>query len=324
MFTKTFFKLFPPPKFLDIPYAGIDITDDAIRCIEYSSWRHGNHIHRFGSRALSPGIVDSGNIKDEKALTEAIASLAKEMKISIVKASLPEERMYLFKTDVPTTDEHQIRQNIEFKLEENVPLSPTDAVFFFDIIPAGQARSGKLSVSVSVAPRDLVNTYLKVFQAAGLSVVSFEIQAKALARAAVLHDSSDTQMIIHIMNKKTGLYVVCGGVVCFTSTISWGGGLIKNKQLQDATDDIFSLRREIERVYSYWADHGEGRPITTIILSGQDSIEISKIPHISPSQNLQIEIAQVWRNAFSSDHYIPPIPFEDSLDYAVAAGLALP
>ena len=323
MFTKTFFKLFPPPKFLDIPYAGIDISDDAIRCIEYSSWKHGYHIHRYGFRALAPGVIDSGNIKDEKALVDAVSSLAKEMKISTVKGSLPEERMYLFKTDVPTTNEHQIRQSIEFKLEENVPLSPGDAIFFFDIIPAVTPNS-KLFVSVSVAPRDLVNSYLKAFQGAGLTVVSFEIQAKALARSVVVHDSPDTQMIIHIMNKKTGLYIVCGGVVCFTSTISWGGELVRGKPLADITDHIFSLRREIEKVSTYWSEHGEGRPINAIILSGHDALEISKIPHISPDQSVPIEVAQVWRNAFSSDSYIPPVSFEESLDYAVAAGLALP
>ena len=73
MFTKTFFKLFPPPVYLNIPYAGLDISDDAVRCIEYSSNRHGYTLHKYGSRVLKSGIIDAGHIKDEKALSDAFA-----------------------------------------------------------------------------------------------------------------------------------------------------------------------------------------------------------------------------------------------------------
>lgn len=324
MFTKTFFKLFPPPKYLNIPYAGIDISDDAIRCIEYSSNHHGYTLHRFGTRVLKPGIVDAGYIKDEKALIQELTSLTQELKLTTVKASLPEERMYLFKTEVPDTNEDQIRQNIEFKLEENVPLSPADAIFFFDRLPEGMNNDSKSIVSVSVTPRELVHSYLNAFQAAGLTVVSFEIQAKAIARAVVPKDSTETQLIVHVMNSKTGLYVVSGGVVCFTSTIPWGGQLIRNKKIADISDDIFSLRHDIERVYTYWSEHGGGQPIKSIIVSGHDAVAISQISHLSPNPNIQLQVAHVWQNAFSGDHYVPKVAFEDSLDYAISAGLALP
>lgn len=324
MFTKTFFKLFPPPKYLNIPYAGIDISDDAIRCIEYSSNHHGYTLHRYGTRILKPGIVDSGYIKDEKALVQELSLLVKELKITTVKASLPEERMYLFKTEVPDANEDQIRQNIEFKLEENVPLSPADALFFFDRLPDAMNGDGKNMISVSVAPRELVHSYLNALQASGLDVVSFEIQAKAIARAVVPKDSTETQLIVHVMNSKTGLYIVSSGVVCFTSTIPWGGQLIRGKNLADASDDIFSLRHDIERVYTYWSEHGEGQPIKSIIVSGHDAAVISQISHLSPDPNILLQVAHVWQNAFSGDHYVPAIPFEDSLDYAISAGLALP
>lgn len=323
MFTKTFFKLFPPPKYLNIPYAGLDISDDAIRCIEYGESHHGYVLKRYGFRILKPGIVDSGHIKDEKALVAELTSLVKELKISTVKASLPEERMYLFKTEVPDVDEDQIRQNIEFKLEENVPIPASDAIFFFDKLPASLSKD-KTYASVSVAPRDLVDSYLKALKQAGLTTVSFEIQAKAIARAVVDHDSSDTQLIVHMMNKKTGIYVVSSGVVCFTTTISWGSELIRGKSIAEVPDAVFSLRHEIERVYIYWSQHGEGQPIKSIIISGHDATMVSQISHLSPDNKLQLIVADVWKNAFSINHYVPKIMFEDSLDYAIAAGLALP
>jgi Tfp pilus assembly PilM family ATPase len=323
MFTKTFFKIFPPPKYLNIPYAGIDISDDAIRCIEYAESHHGYVLKKYGTRLLNPGIIDSGIIKDENALVTEIASLAKELKISIVKASLPEERMYLFKTEVPNVDDGKIRQNIEFKLEENVPIPASEAIFFFDRLPAILSK-GKNYVSVSVAPRDLVDSYLKVLKQANLTTISFEIQAKAIARAVIAHESNSTNIIIHVMNKKTGIYVVSSGVVCFTSTISWGGELIRDKNILDVRDAVLSLRHEIERVYVYWSQHGENQPIKSIIVSGNYAAIISQITHLSPDSRILLSAADVWKNAFSINHYVPKISFDDSLDYAIAAGLALP
>ncbi len=323
MLTKTFFKLFPPPKYLNIPYAGLDISDDAIRCIEYSDGVHGYKLKRAGFRLLKPGIVDSGYIKDEKALIQEISSLAQELKITTVKASLPEERMYLFKTEVPDVNEDQIRQSIEFKLEENVPLQASDSIFFFDRFH-DKLNSGKTFASVSVASRDLVNSYLRTLQTSGLTTVSFEIQARAIARAIIAQDSIDTVMIVHVMNKKTGLYIVSNGIIHFTSTIPWGGELIRGKKISDVPDDIFTLKHEIEKVFTYWSQYGEKRNIKSIIISGHDALAINLISNLSPSANVALIVADVWKNAFSTNYYVPKITFEDSLDYAAAAGLALP
>jgi Tfp pilus assembly PilM family ATPase len=126
------------------------------------------------------------------------------------------------------------------------------------------------------------------------------------------------------MNKKTGLYIVSSGVICFTSTVAWGGEAIRGKNTADIPDVIFSLRHEIERVYAYWSQRGEGQPIKSIIVSGHDAIAISQISHLSPDTNIQLQVADIWKNAFSINHYVPKISFEESLDYAIAAGLALP
>jgi len=313
MFTKKFFKLFPPPKFLNIPCAGIDISDDAVRCIEYSESIHGLVLHRYGVKALNPGIVESGRIMKEADLIKAISDLTSELKLRTVKASLPEERMYLFKTEVPLVDEDQIRQNIEFKLEENVPVPASEAIFFFDLIPKDNYKDEKNYASVSVAPAELVNSYLKVLTASDLDVVSFEIQPKAIARAVVPRGSAENQMIIYIMNNKTGIYIVCGGVVCFTSTVALG---------KDSEISLF--QHEISKVYSYWAEYGSGKKINKIIVSGQNASKISNDSKISPDPKVAVEVAHIWQNAFSSDHYIPPITFEGSLEYVIAAGLALP
>ncbi len=322
MFTNTLLKLFPPPKFLDIPYSGLDISDDAIRCIDFS--HHAKHlsIHKYGMKPLPIGTIESGNIKNKDVLINTLSEFRKESNLYTVKVSLPEERMYLFKTEIFATSEQEIKQNIEFKLEENVPLSASDAIFFFDIIPNTVEEEDKRFASVSVAPRDLVISYLDALRSAGLMTISFEVQAKACAHSLIPYKSRETVIIVNIMDHKSGLYVVCGRTVCFTSTISWGKKNMENTEnIHDAIDE---LKRELGKVNSYWVLHGHGTIISKIILSGRGALSPGLVSHCSPDAKIVAEIGQVWKNAFPIDKYIPPIHLEDSLDYAVASGLALP
>ncbi len=316
MLSNTFLKLFPPPVFLKTSYAGLDISDDAVRCIEYSSTSHGLTIHKYVTKTLAPGTIVEGEIRDASTLSATIGDIAREMKIHAVKASLPEEKMYLFKTEVPSTNTKEIRQNIEFKLEENVPLAPAEALFYFNTIPTSvvKATEGSQFVSVSVAPRTLVMSYLDAIRSAGLTVLSFEVQAKAIARSIIPHGSTETDMIVNIMDHKTGVYIVCAGAVCFTSTIPWGN---KDKGFDE-------LKKQITQVETYWAEHGFGTAIDRIIFSGKGALVEGLTSGCSSDASIPVEIGNTWQNAFSHTTYIPPITYEDSLDYAVSAGLALP
>lgn len=348
----TFYSLFPIPKFLDAPYAGLHISDDAVRVIQFGQGGRSLEIAKYGSRTLAPGIVEAGYIKDEKALSAVIKDLVSKLGITTVVASIPEEKMYLFKTDVVANDNAQIRQGIEFKLEENVPLSPADAFFYYDIIPGEPA--GKKSAVVSVAPRKVIDAYLMAIEGAGLKVLSFEVEPRSLARAFSSKKRDSTELIINIMNNKTGIYVIYNGTVSFTSTVLWGGNAVtdaiqKNlglspeeakkikeeagyhdgkdtkKVLAAVQDTVGQIQQEIAKVHSYWIDHGEGRKeVSKIILCGVDSQLVGLMSHISPDPKIPVEVANVWSNAFSNDHYIPPISRDESLDYAVATGLALP
>ncbi|MDP3962688.1 MAG: hypothetical protein Q8Q03_02375 [bacterium] len=326
MASQKFFKLFPPPKFLDVPYAGLDICDDAVRCVEYSRSSRGLSIHRYGTKFLSPGTIEGGDVKNVPALKEAISILVGKLGIHTVRASLPEEKMYLFQTEVPSTDEKEIRQNIEFKLEENVPLSPAESVFFFSLIP------GTSMASVSVAPKSVVVSYLEMIKSSGVSVVSFEIQAKAIARSLVPRGTAENYMIIYIMNFKTGIYVICGGVVCFTSTIPWGHKSRYNNGSNIETN-IAELRKHVEQVFGYWGEHGRGTVIRRIALAGHGAMTNGVVSRSlieftesisTPESKVLVEIGRVWQNADFSEKYIPLIPYDDSLDYAASAGLALP
>ena len=315
MHMSLFFKLIPPPKFLMMRHVGLDMSDDAIRCLEYSGRAPNFKIAKYTSLELPNGLIDGGDIKDEKALGDILQKLDKEYKLLYAKVSIPEEKAYLFQTDISTTDRVAIAQNIEFKLEENVPLPASDAVFYFDILPMS-VTGGKLRASVSVVPKVYVEKVVSLLRNAGISPMAFEVVPKSIARTIIPETEDSTVMIVHIMHKKTGVYIVSGGVVCFTSTVTWGS---------QTGGSIALLTAEMEKIYAYWESHvtKTSRIVRIVIVGNGASKYEGDIGKSIKGTDIVVSVGNVWTNAFSVDSYVPPISKEDSLDYSVSAGLAM-
>ena len=326
MHTSAFFRLFPPPRFIDIHHAGLDISDDFIRCLAYKRDSRELTIGAHTSVAMPTGIMSGGDIIDESGLTEILAGLTKRVDLRHVKASIPEEKAYLFQTDVPDTDIRSIRQNIEFKLEENVPLSAADAVFYFDLMPLS-VTGGILRASVSVVPRTYIERYSAILSRVGILPVAFEVVPKAIARAIVAPHSDETIMIVHIMGHKTGIYIASGGVVVFTSTYGWSSldEMTKEDTGTPPVSFTWAISKEINRIYAYWVSHGgASAPVRRIVLVGTGALKHEgQLQNVIQGANVPVGVADVWQNAFAVERYVPPIKRADSLEYVVSAGLGL-
>lgn len=323
-FSKTFFRIFPPPAYLNIPYAGIDISDEAIHCLEFKPSRHNKNefaIGAYEAKTLPQGAVEDGYIKDVDVVSAAVAEITRKLGIVRVRASLPEAKVYLFRTEVPGLDERAIAQNIESKLEENVPLSAADSIFNFTIIPS--IGDSAYSASVSVVPVKVVETYLQVLKSAGVIVSSFEVQSRALARAVVPQNSQETVMLVYgitnaALRRKAGIYIVYRGVLCFSLTVSVD------------VESADGITKGIKEVLEYWLDHGEPsasktakRNVDRIVVCAPGPL-VTAVEHTASEMKIPVSVADVWKNAFSTEKHTPAITAEDSVEYAAAVGLALP
>lgn len=315
MLKEQFLKFFPPPKYLAMPYAGLDISDDALTFIEYHHGLHGRVISKFGRQELPKGLINSGDIQDEKELTRILAEFAQKNSLHRVKVSLPEEKVYLFHTDVPNTDTRSIAEHIDFKLEENVPLAAKDALFYYNLV-SPDSEEKTLRASVSVVPLAYIEKMMSIMDSAGLRLVGFEIMPRAIVNTSLELHSNVTSLIIYVMNNKVGFYITFGGMVYFTSTVSFGDSIDSLKEI---------LPAEISRILSYWL-HREDIPsqISQIVISGQNAKSvINMLGTVVNAEMPPRVLADVWKNAFNINHYIPPISEGESMKYIVASGLAL-
>jgi type IV pilus assembly protein PilM len=356
---RTLEQVFPPPTYISLPAIGVDISDTSLKYIGFERV----HIHdtelslkHWGDIDIPEGVVERGSVHDAGVLVSALKEVKKKTNAEYVNVSLPEERAYLFETTIPrNTPKRDIHELLEFRLEENVPLSPRDAYFDFAIVGTDEETS-EYRAAVAVYAQNTINNYYDACVQAELMPLAFEIEAQAIARAATSRNTKGAEMIVDFGKTRMGVGIVYNGSLMYTSTIDIAGlqlsaamrhvlgdkteaelteikntkGIIRtkdNEAVADALREIMKLMiDELSVRMHYWhtrkIDRGE-REIKRIVLCGGTSNLWGLPEYLSDALQIPTVRAEVWQNAFSFETFVPPITRKYSYGYATAIGLAL-
>jgi Tfp pilus assembly PilM family ATPase len=320
---RKFFDFFPTPKFLEMPAVGIDISDQAIRFVEilHSESKHQRfHLKSFGEKKLADGVIVAGIINKPEEIKKLLVEIRKEHDFKFANVSLPEEKGYLFKIELPNIEEKYFAENIELRLEENVPIDVAKSVFDYKLISHHDSSQCTEAV-VTVVPDKIINIYTDLFNSASIVPISYELVTSAVVRAVVPSDETGTCLVVCIDDVRTGFGIVSNGTLQFTSTVNVGRVIDsveveKNRAL---------LKDEIIKLKLYWQSHNENDSnlIKRIILSGKESSAPGLKEYLATTTDCRVDLANVWTNVFDSSNQISEISFEDSLNYAPAIGLAI-
>lgn len=358
MGTKGLLRYFPPPHFLAPPTSGVAISDQAIRILKFKRTIRGLIPIMYGERLLQPGIIKDGDVAKPLELKEVLVEARHHFGLEHVSISIPDDKAYVFRADVPDISDTLIRNNLELRLEEFIPLSASDAVFDFAKLENSTEKAGFMTVGVTAISTGIVEHFSDVLWSAGLFPRSFKIESQAINQAIIPPGDPRTFLILNFGNSITNVAVVKNSVVLFTSTVAIGGdafttairkyfsvdleeaeqikedgSFFKNKDNLDLFTSIVNtlsvLRDEINRVLVYWHEYqarvneSSGGKIDTILLCGRDAAVNGFREYLSSTMEINVEISNVWMNAFSFDAYVPQMTFRESLNYAAPIGLAL-
>ncbi len=379
----------PTPRYMSMSHVGVDISPSCIHVAEIN--HKGSHLQlgKYGIHQLSTPINYNEPLISNQELLNGLKGLQKRFHLDFVEVSIPEEHAYIFTMDVPQGRPETHKNHIELHFEENVPLSPEDAVYDYHVIEKisssnvnldinqihttslytetehtvelSQAQlkaSDTISISVSVVPKSIIDQYIELFESAGMTPISFLVENQALSKSIIKAGDLSTKLIVHVGDHKSVLSVVSNGSVHFTSTVTIGSedftsaimkefGVSREEAIrmktergmnQDNQSTIFmslintasALRDEMDRIVLYWQsrigkqNQNNERAISGVVLGGRDALINGFREYIHATVRLPVETANVWSNIYDLDKNIPKIQYIDSLDYAVAIGLALP
>ena len=126
-------KIFPPSKYLEPLVLGLDISDRSLKFVELSFRKGRPVLGKFGQKVLPEGLIQSGEIKNRDALIDFLKSGLSEFSGREIILALPEEKAFLGLVTLPLMSQANIREALELQLEEHVPLSPSEAVFDYEL-----------------------------------------------------------------------------------------------------------------------------------------------------------------------------------------------
>ena len=345
-------KLFTPPKFLEMPFVSLEILPAGISFLLLKNTETGLLPDIYGFIPFPEGTVIQGEIIRKEFVIKALIDIKKKTKVSFARYSIPEEKTYIFKTRLPNLMSKEIRGILDFKIEENVPLSAKEAVFDYDIIPKLK-RNNLIDIVVSVTPLKEVEEMQAILELVDLTPIFFSPESSNVAKAVVKEENEQVIVIVNIRESNIILSLVIHGIVCQTSSLNFGSSTftdllakyfkvsyeealkIKKEKLyyvHAQNMEIFSylintvsaIKDEIYKFVSYCNEREdvEGQ-VDRIILCGRDAMIVGFDKYLSLNLNLKVDVANIWVNNFSLDDYIPEINQSDSMDLAVLNGLSL-
>jgi type IV pilus assembly protein PilM len=360
---KLFNKILYPPVFLSLPSAGVEICNNCIKYVELYNLKGTVSLKKFGEVPLSANIIKDGDILNKNSLVKALIEVKKNITSNFVKVSIPEEKTYIFDVEIPKEAKKNIREALEFKIEENVPLKLEEVSFEYEELKNSKNNSNNISVNVSVIPKSIIDDYTEVLNQADIYPVAFEVESKVIADAVISKKDRNNYIIVKIKENSTVLIAVIDGIVRFSSSIGVGEYYIKEKLFKtdlfkdkpvdydffssdfsfdaaytsesyDAVVSVFSVfKDEVEKFNGYVEDKFfnadqniksiKNNKIEKIILCGKCAVLPGLAKHINQNMNAEIILANAWINVFDISETPPQMKFNDSLNFITPIGLVV-
>jgi len=206
-------------------FFGLDIGSNTIKIVQLQKEQEKFRLIKAGSvKTPSPGLVSEAE-KDLIAVAEAIKKLKKDTGIIPFEAvcSLPESDVFTRVIDFPVMSGEEIAQALPWELEEVVPISLSEAIYDWQIV---RKNSSEIAVLVAVAPKRLVEKYLKVLKIAEIRPIFLETEALSLVRALRKLGPSKAKLILDFGARSTNLVVAKDEEIILTRSLSSAGKAI--------------------------------------------------------------------------------------------------
>lgn len=278
-----------------------------------------------------------------------------------VIASLPEEKTFLQVIQLPLMKEEEMKKAVYFEAENYIPL-PIEKVYLdSQIVPPVYDHLDHLDVLIAALPQKTVNSYLSSLKKAGLKPLAFEIESQAVSRALIEGESSQEPLLLmDVGATRTSFIIFSGRSLRFTSSIPISSqkftetisktleiksgeaeelkikhGIEGNKESErifEALRPVLTdLVEQIKKYLSYYQTHSshehlppDGKGVERVFLCGGGANLKGFCDFLSLELKLQVASGNPWINILPRPlKEVPELPYEESLRYTTALGLAL-
>lgn len=206
---------------------GLDIGTRAVRVVEIRGAGNQRAISRFGRVLLPPGAVDHGEVQDPRAVTQAIETLWKRLRLQTkaVHIGMANRRVVVRVVEMPQMSRDDLDAAIRLQAQDHIPIPLSEAVMDYEVLEDVTGAEGQVvhRVLVVAAERASVDPLIEAVQNAKLDPRTLELNAYALVRS-LGNGSGKAEAIVDIGAGVTNVVVHREGSIQFTRILPNFGG----------------------------------------------------------------------------------------------------
>ncbi|MQB01718.1 MAG: type IV pilus assembly protein PilM [Actinobacteria bacterium] len=307
---------------------GLDIGTSAVRAAQISMGRGGSaSLTSFGQVALPAGAVVDGEIRDQGAVSDAVAQLWKRVKIRSKRAvvGVANQRVVVRQVDLPYLEEKEFRNSLQFQVADHIPMPAESAELDYQILDdyTTQAGDHMMRVLLIAAATEMIDTFVSTLGTAGIEVTGIDLTPFAVARAVSPAARGEVgiagaEAIVDVGAGVTNIIIHHNGEAKFVRILLIGGDEITNAladglrvSYEEAeamkldlgrgvgsaeaqrllAQRVDALVNEIRGSLDYYISQEESEAVTSIILTGGGSLTPGLIPQLEQTLRSQVQRA---------------------------------
>lgn len=307
---------------------GLDIGTSSVKAVHLERSRHTYRLAELGIAPIQPETIVDGIIMDAAAVSGAIRQIFEEHKIGVkeVAFSVSGHSVIVKKIKIPKMKKAELREGIAWEAEQHIPYSIEDVNIDFQILREAGPGEQEMEVLLVAVKKDVLNDYLAVISAVGLSAAVVDVDAFAIENAFAISQKVQPDEVVALVNigaAVTNINIVRGGTSEFTRDSFLGGnrhtealqkslGLsferaealkrgepVEGHSVADAKPVIEAasgdLAAEIRRSFDFYRSSVQSDVIHRAELSGGCALLPDLASYLSRALDLPVEIANPFR-----------------------------
>jgi type IV pilus assembly protein PilM len=204
---------------------------------------------------LPPDVVAAGEVRDSEALANEIAAFfsAADLPRKNIRLGIGSSRTGVRVFERPSVDDpRQLANAIRFRAYETLPIPIEEAMLDYHVFEDTTAPD---RVLLTVAYRDLVDSFAATCAAAKIELAGIDIEAFALLRAvggeplSAGERAEAARVAVSIGHDRTTVAVSDGRVCEFTRVLDWGGARVTaaiERALEIDTAEAEKIKRSLD------------------------------------------------------------------------------
>jgi len=339
----------------DEPLFGLDIGHSNLKVMQLQTEPGKKpRVLGYGAGGYPAESMANGVIVDYKAISHALYKIFTEgitgnISAKRVACTIPTSRTFSRPMRLPLMDDDQLKEAVRLEAEQYIPLHPDNLYIDYEIT---HQDSEGVDVLMMAAPRNIVDSYMRLLEAIGLEPVALEPTMNATSRLFGLADPSHGaptllmdfgSLSVDMAAIDKTMFVnstIAGGSDDIDNLISKGLKVskqeaydLKNKygistsKYQDAITEsvrplLENLIRECKKTVRYYNERAAAnRKIVQIIIIGGGANMPGLSQYLSRELDMPARMLDPWRQ-LDFGELRPPSEVERSM-YVTVAGEAI-